>query len=146
MAIKNMTEQEQPDIEPEDTGEDVQVTRSKGRRAFRNVRRELSDEELSSPAIQRILIDDIERLEKESIKLGEFHDKFYEADKKAAVLEEKLKEKTAQEIVFGVCLTVGAASLGYAPSVWQSQPTGWISIIFGSLLIIGGVAAKVVKR
>ena len=43
MAIKNMTEQEQPDIEPEDTGEDVQVTRSKGRRVFRNVRRELSD-------------------------------------------------------------------------------------------------------
>jgi len=33
-------------------------------------------------------------------------------------------------------------SSGYAPSVWVSQPTGWIAIAFGVVIIIGGIAAK----
>ena len=137
---------ESPDVEPEDTGEGFPISSHKGRRAFTNVRRELSDEELSSPAIQRMLIDDIERLEEEKYDLSEYQEKYHEADKNAAILEEKLKSSVTQEIVFGVCLTVGAASLGYAPSVWDNQPTGWISIAFGAFLIIGGIASKVVKR
>ena len=141
-----MTYQDQPDTEPEDTGDGVPVSHSKGRRAFRNVRRELSDEELSSPAVQRMLIDDIERLEKEKYELSEYQDRYHEADKKSAILQEKVKSSVSQEIIFAVCLTVGAASLGYAPSVWSSQPTGWISIAFGVVLIVGGIASKMVKR
>lgn len=141
-----MTNQEQPYIEPEDTGEGIQVAHAKGRRAFTNVRRELSDEELLSPALQRILIDDIERLEKEKFELGEYRERFYSVDKKSAILEEKVKVSISQEVIFSVCLTVGAAALGYAPSVWASQPTGYMSIAFGIVLIIGGIASKVVKR
>ncbi len=137
---------ESPDVEPEDSGKGIPIKRLKGRRAFTNVRRELSDEELSSPAVQRMLIDDIERLEKENFDLLEYQEKFHEADKKAAILEEKLKASVTQEIAFGVCLTLGAASLAYAPSVWTNQPTGWIAIAFGAFLIIGGIASKVVKR
>jgi phosphotransacetylase len=141
-----MTNQEQADIEPEDTGEGTHVSHSKGRRAFINVRRELSDDELLSPAVQRMLIDDIERLEKEKFELSEYCEKFYEADKRSAILEEKVKSSVSQEVIFSVCLTVGSAALGYAPSVWASQPTGYISIVFGVVLIIGGIASKVVKR
>jgi hypothetical protein len=89
---------ESPDVEPEDSGEDITVRPHKGRRAFTNVRRELSDEELSSPAVQRMLIDDIERLEKEKFDLSEYQEKFHEADKNAAILEEKLKASVTQEI------------------------------------------------
>jgi hypothetical protein len=141
-----MTDQELTDIAPEDTGEDAPLSHSKGRRAFTNVRRELSDEELSSPAVQRMLIDDIERIEKEKNELSEYQVKFHEADKKSAILEEKVKSSVSQEVIFSVCLTVGSAALGYAPSVWSTQPTGWISIVFGVVLIIGGIASKVVKR
>ncbi|OHX34409.1 hypothetical protein BJL95_17220 [Methylomonas sp. LWB] len=141
-----MTNHEQPDIEPEDIGDGNEVSHGKGRRALRNIRRELSDDELSSPAVQRMLIDDLERLEKEKFELSEFRGKFYDADKKSAILEEKIKSSTSQEVIFSVCLTVGSASLGYAPSVWTTQPTGYISIAFGIILIIGGIASKVVKR
>jgi len=141
-----MVDVDNSDSEPEDTGIDVPISHSKGRRAFTNIRRELSDEELSSPAIQRVLIDDIERLENEKFELTEYRDKYYGADKKSAILEEKVKSATAQEIIFGVCLTVGAAALGYAPAVWSSQPSGWISIVFGITLIIGGIVSKLVKR
>ena len=55
-----------------------------------NVRRELSEEELSSPAVQRMLLDELDRLETEAGELKEFKefkDRFYSADKDAAVLE-----------------------------------------------------------
>jgi hypothetical protein len=142
-----MVEEENQDIAPEDTGEGTALSHSKGRRAFRKLRRELSDEELSSPAVQRLLIDDIERLEKENGKLSDYQDSYYEAEKKSAILSEKLKTSVAQEIIFGVCLTIGAALIGLAPSLWSpDKPHGWASIALGVILIIGGIASKVVKR
>ncbi|MCP5235611.1 MAG: hypothetical protein H6945_07720 [Zoogloeaceae bacterium] len=141
-----MTDNDSLDLEPEDTEGTAPLSHGKGRRAFSNIRRELSDEELSSPAVQRMLIDDNERLEKEKFDLSEYQRKFHDVDKKSAILEEKLKSSVSQEVIFSVCLTVGAAALGYAPSVWASQPSGYISIAFGVVLIIGGIASKVVKR
>lgn len=84
---------ESPDVEPEDSGKGIPIKRLKGRRAFTNVRRELSDEELSSPAVQRMLIDDIERLEKENFDLLEYQEKFHEADKKSCYLGGKTEGK-----------------------------------------------------
>jgi hypothetical protein len=142
-----MAEPENQEIAPEDTGETVQFTHVKGRKAFSKLRRELSDEELSSPAVQRLLIDDIERLEKENGKLSDYQDRYYAAETRAAVLNEKLKTNVAQDVIFGVCLTVGAALIGLAPSLWlPDKPHGWISVALGVTLVIGGIASKVVKR
>ena len=58
----------------------------KGRQALSKVRRELSEEEMSSPAVQRMLLDELERLEMEASELREFKDKFHTTDKDAAVL------------------------------------------------------------
>lgn len=134
-------------IAPEDVDEGVALSHNKGRKAFGKLRRELSDEELSSPAVQRLLLDEIERLEKDNGKLVEYQDLYHEADKKGAVLSEKLKSNIAQDVIFGVCLTIGAALLGLAPSIWSpDKPHGWISIALGVVLIVGGIASKVVKR
>lgn len=140
-----MTE-ENEDLAPEDTGEGTASSNAKGRRAFINLRRELSDEELSSPAVQRMLVDEIERIEQDNIRLSKFQDLYYEADRESAVLREKLKINLSQEVIFGVCLTVGAALISFAPLLWKHEPLGWISIALGVILIIGGVASKVVKR
>ena len=140
-----MTDIERPDEEPVKQGEAIASSPLKGRRAFTNLRRELSDEELCSPAIQRLLIDDIERLEKEKYDLMEYQNRFHDVDKKAAILGEKAKANVAADIIFGVCLTVGAAALAYAPSIWSNQPMGWITIAFGVALIFGGIASKVVR-
>lgn len=141
-----MGDNERPDQEPKEASEGTTITPQKGRRAFINLRRELSDEELASPAIQRMLIDDIERLEKEKFELSEYQEKYYEADKKAAILDEQVKKSVSQEVIFAVSLAVGAASLGYAPAVWANQPTGWIAIAFGLVLIAAGIASRMVKR
>ncbi|ASU40505.1 hypothetical protein hmeg3_20850 [Herbaspirillum sp. meg3] len=92
-----------------------------------------------------MLIDEIERLDAERSDLASFRGKFHEADKSAAILEEKFKGKISIEIIHIACITVGAAALGYAPSIWQMQPTAWMTGIFGVVLIVAGLAAKAVK-
>lgn len=140
--------QELPDIEPQEAHDGMSMVVPKGtsgRKSFAKLRRELSDEELSSPAVQRMLIDEIERLDSERSELHLFRSKFHESDKKAAVLEEKFKQKVSIELIHIACMTVGAAALGLAPSIWTTQPTAWMVVIFGTVLVIVGLVAKVIK-
>jgi len=141
-----MIEKDHPDQAPEDQLLESFIPPSKGRPSFAKVRRELSEEELSSPAVQRLLLDELERLERESARLETYQDRYYKADRLCAVYEERSRTTRVNEVLSVVCLTVGSAALGYAPSLWTSQPSGWISIVLGSALIIGGIAAKVIKR
>jgi hypothetical protein len=133
---------EHPDQEPETKAAST-MPALKGRQSLSRVRRELSEDELASPAVQRLLIEEIERLEHESIELKEYRDHFHEADKRAAILEEKSKRSIAGEIIFGTCLSAGAAALGYAPAVWKHPPTGPVAIVFGLVLIITGIISRI---
>lgn len=139
---------ELPDTEPQEISEGAPQLISKGtsgRKSFAKLRRELSDDELSSSAVQRMLIDEIERLDAERIELSSFRNRFHDSDKRAAILEERFKGKISIEIVHIACMTTGAAALGYAPSIWQAGPAGWMAAIFGVVLILAGLAAKAVK-
>lgn len=139
---------------PEDTGDGSGLPASKGKRAFQNITRELSDDDLTNPAVGKLLLNELDRLEiendelkkrleNENDKLSKYREQFQEADKKVAVLEEKGKTHLATEIISAVCFTIGAVLIGYAPVLWKSQPSGWIALAFGSILIIGGIFAKV---
>ena len=124
------------DLEPHDDGS-VQSNR-KARKALSNVRRELSEEELKSPAVQRMLLDELERLEIEVGDLRVFKDSFYSADKDAAVLRERLRASVARDSG----LAIGAAILGLAPSLWSSQPVGGIVVALGVALVVFALLAK----
>jgi hypothetical protein len=63
----------------------------------------------------------------------------------ARVLEQKSRVSTAHEVISMSCITVGGAAIGYAPSIWSSQPTGVIALVFGVVLVVGGVVAKAIK-
>ena len=106
------------DMEPREGGS-AQGNR-KGRQALSNVRRELSEEEISSPAVQRMLLDELDRLETEAGELREFKDRFYSADKDAAVLRERLRASVARDSG----LAIGAAMLGLVPSLGHSSRSG----------------------
>ena len=135
------------DLAPEDTGESsAPSSPKKGRQAFKTVTRELSEEDLANPAVQKLLLDDLDRLETENEEHKRYREKFHDADKRVAVLEEKGKTAVAIEILSGACLTIGAAALGYAKVLWSSQPSGWMALVFGFVLLISGIVAKVVKR
>ena len=142
---------------PEDIGDGSGLPTSKEKQAFQNITRELSDDDLTNPAVGKLLLDERDRLEiendelkkrleNENDKLSNYREKFHEADKKVAVLQEKNKTHLATEIISAVCFTIGAVLIGYAPVLWKSQPSGWIALALGSILIIGGIVAKVVKR
>lgn len=139
---------EAPDQEPLAPAKGPEVEQSKGRgrrKALSSARRELSEKELSSSAVQKLLLDEIDRLEDENVELSGYRGRFYEVDKKAAVLEQKGKISIAYEVISLACITIGAAALGYAPAVWANQPTGYISIAFGLVLVVCGIVAKAVK-
>ena len=138
----------QEDTAPEDPGGGTSSSTRKGRSVFRNVRRELTEDELSNPAVKRMLLGDIERLEDENSALKNFENRYHEADKETAVLKEKLKNSNSGEILSSVCLMVGSALLGLAPAVIGSSETsfGWVGLAFAVVLITGGVFSKVMKR
>ena len=98
------------------------------------------------PAVQRLLIEELERLDRQNAELQDYRVSFHKGDKRVAVLEEKIKKSLAGEIVFGVMITVGAAVIGLIPSIWSQQPAGWLLLIFSGVLILGGIASRVVQR
>ncbi len=140
---------ELPDQEPPGlpgTAEPPPVKAKTGRKAVASIRRELNDKDMTHPAVAKLLLDDVERLEEDNAELAGYRTRFHEADKKAAVFEQKLNVSRSQEIVFGICTTLGGAALGFAPSVWsEASSTGPIVLAAGVILIICGVIAKAVK-
>jgi hypothetical protein len=138
-----------PDVEPEEPrNREPGAPAVKGtsrRRSFKNLRREMVDEELSSPAVQRMLIDDIERLEDECEELRVCQQKFHDSDKRCGVLEEKFRSKISLEIMHVTCFLISGSVIGYAASNWTSQPVATLALILGGILAIAGVVAKMIK-
>ena len=141
--------QNSPDTEPEEGAAPETAEAKKGtsgRRSFQNLRRELTDEELSSPAVQRMLLDEIERLDSECGDVRTLREKFHISDKKVGILEERFKTKVAIEIIHVACISLAGAALGYAASNWATQHTvSIIALVFGGVLLVAGLAAKVIK-
>lgn len=117
----------------------------KPRRAFSNIGRELSDEELKSPAVQKLLLDSLDQLENINFKLEIFEEKFHIVDKEKAILEEKLINIKSSEILYSFTLTIGAALIGMSNSS-ESRSYFWIFISSGVLLILGGLLSKFVRK
>jgi hypothetical protein len=118
-----------------------------GRRpAFREIKRQLSEEDLSSPGVQKLLLDDLERAETECEILQGYIERYHEADKRSAVFEERIRSVTAIDIMFGVGVGLGGTIMGLSPTFWADQPKGLIVLIIGGLLVVGASIARVVKR
>lgn len=107
---------------------------------YANVQRELSEDELNSSAVQKLLINDHDRLTKEVDRLSVFVDKYHNRDKEAAILEEQLKKSKRSDILYTVCETFGSAIAGCSTAIWSEK--GWILLILGLLLVLGGLFYK----
>jgi hypothetical protein len=116
------------------------------RQAFRDIRRQLQETELANPGVQRLLLEDLERAEGQCDILQGYVTRYHEADKRSAILEEKLRTQTAIEIFFGVGLGVGCMMLGLVPSIWDATFKGPVFLITGIMLVVGAVGARVIKR
>ena len=127
-------------------GEERLRRSGKGRQAFKKLRRELSEEELSNPGTLRMILDQHDQLVEENDDLREIRERFHVCDKDAAVLRERLKKSNAQDIVLGATLVGGSLVLGHLPSLWSTQPTGWVALVVGTILVVGSVGARLVLR
>jgi len=112
---------------------------------YSRINREISESDLESPAVQRILLGEVDKLQSKVDDLQNFKSNYHESDKKCAILEEKVKSMNSGEILYSICLTMGSILIGLSTAIW-STGHGWISIVLGGLLIISGIASKVVKK
>ena len=111
---------------------------------YEKVERRLSEEEMHSSAVQKLLLSENSKKDREIEKLNELVEKYHQRDKEAAVLEEKLKSSTRSEVLYTVCETGGSALAGVSGLFWDNQ--GWIFLAIGILFIIGGLLFKFWKR
>ena len=126
---------------------DTEVPSSGRRAAFRDVRRQLTDEDLSAPGAQKLLLEMLEQAEEERESLRGFVVRYHESDKKAAILAEKLLTHTAIAGVCGAGVGRGGAILGLSPVLGQDKPTyGIITAVVGLALFLGAIAGRIVKK
>lgn len=115
------------------------------REAFRDVRRQLTNEDLANPGVQKLVLEDLERAEAQCEILQGYVERFHDANTRAAIAEEKLKGSTALEIMFGVGVGLGGAIIALAPLFWNEQPKGYLALIIGFLMVIGATFGRVRK-
>ena len=131
---------------PMPSAEPVPLT---GRRpALRNLAREMTDEELSNSGVVKLMLDELEQSVQECADLRAYVEKFHDADKRAAILEERVRPATAIEVAFGVGVGLGGAVLGLAPFFWdKNRPhEAVVVVIVGMILMVGATTVRVIKR
>ena len=132
--------------QPDEVGaRPVDAPLPKSRKALARVQRELSQEDLATPGVQKMLIEELERAEEENNELKMFRDKFYTSDKELAVTKQKLKGWTAMEIISTACIAAGAAAFAYAPEASMTKYGGWVAAAFGFVLTGIGIIAKAIR-
>jgi hypothetical protein len=144
-----MTGQDDDTVEPQDVpatglGEHTPQIKRR-RRSFGNVRRELNEDELDTSGVQKMLLDELDRLESAELDLKSTSEKYHEANTKLAVATEKLKTHNAFDIMSTGTVAVGSLLFGAAFN-WQNDTTlFWILSVLGIFLVIVGVIAKVIR-
>ncbi|TAA42543.1 hypothetical protein [Pseudoxanthomonas winnipegensis] len=134
------------DGEPFPSGPEVPHPGNKalGRASLHALDRNVSQKESSSPAIRKMLQDDVDRLEAEKAELIVFRTAFYKADKDAEVLRTRLTSSIGLEVLTTGCATVGGALIGWAPSLAKDQ--SGTAILLSAVAVVLLVAAVVAKK
>jgi hypothetical protein len=141
--LENMpTDQQQPD---ETGAKTVALDLPKVRKALSRMSRELTEPELRSTGVHKMLVEELERAEAEIGDLKKFRQQFHSADKELAVATHRLRNWGSMDVMSTGCIAVGAAALVYAPEAWKCQPNGWIAVVFGAVLTLTGIVAKAIR-
>ena len=122
------------------------VPPSGGRKAFRDIRRQLSDDDLTSPGVQKLILDELERTETDCDALRGYVERYHEADKRAAILESRLVTQTALEILFAVGIAAGGILIGLAQPLWAQGALGQIVLGIGAILVVSSAVARIIRR
>ena len=111
-------------------------------------RRNLTDDELSTPAVRRFLIAEVERLDQQCAETQGIVTEYHEQRITIAKLQESAKPTRWVEILSSVCLAVGAAGLGAATNyltIKNGTPVGIVISCLSTIMLFFGIAPKVWK-
>lgn len=113
--------------------------KARQRTYLQSVGRDLTQKEIAQTGVQKLFLAEIERLDGENANLRDFRDRFYEADKKVAILEaEKTANRSADKLA-NICLAVGAAGLSTAPFyIPLAKSVGWMMAVLALALFGAG--------
>jgi hypothetical protein len=112
---------------------------------FRNVTHTLSDAELTNAAVIKLIIDRMHTAESQRDGFKRYTDLYHATDKEVGILKEKLKTDLANEIMFGVGLTMGGAAVGLVPYFWDKDKGNLGVIICVGVAVvctIGSIVAR----
>jgi hypothetical protein len=124
------------------------------RQAFDDVLTPLTPQELSSPGTQKIILYMLQQAQSENDQLEGYRERFNDADKRAAILEEQLKAERKTSVTVEIII-IGGTTLGgavfaagfYFLGKTPPEPgAADLSFIVGLLMIAGAIAARVAKR
>jgi len=114
-----------------------------GRIAFRSITRTLSDQELASPGVLKLILEMLETADRERDEFKAYLPLYFDADKRASILAERLDNDRTNEILSGVLLAGGGALIGLAPFFWDpNNLRGEITLAVGAIFIIGAAVAR----
>ncbi|MCX6995687.1 MAG: hypothetical protein NTV49_01035 [Kiritimatiellaeota bacterium] len=127
--------------------EEKPVSTSGKMTSFTGIRRQLTDDELKSPAVQKLLLDMLEDAARDRDEYKTFVQSFHEADKRASVLAERLNADRSVEVFFGAGMGIGGVLCGFAPVFWAiSSSYGIMCLVVGASLMATACIGRLVKR
>ena len=104
------------------------------RRVFSEIHRVIDPVDLKNPGVQKLLLEMLEQAESEREECRAYVDRFHQADKRSAILEEKQRTFWAIEAFFAIGVSIGSILLANG------------NIILGLCLIILSILARIIKR
>ena len=134
-------QQNAPDVAPQPA---LSVASSGRRQVFRDLKRSLTEEELSNPGTQKLILEMLANAEDDRDEYRSYVSRFYGADKQVAILGEQLRANKLNEIMFLVGFGVGCAIIGLAPYLWNPATMyGQFCLAVGAVLAAGFTFARV---
>jgi hypothetical protein len=118
--------------------------------AFKDLKRQLTPDELSNTGTQKLILDALICAEEErndlKAELKIIVSKYHDADKLASVLDQKLKTNKANEVLFGVLVGFGCGCIGLAPFFWDNKVQGIIALTLGVVATVIGTLCRIFNK
>lgn len=125
----------------------------KSARPIFGLRRDLTQEHLKEEGTQRMILGDLDRLERENEELRDFRERYHAADKSSEVANTKLTalknrwtDLSGQSILSSVCFTTGGAVLSFSAAVYSNKPLFFCSLIIAAATIITAAIAQFISN
>jgi hypothetical protein len=148
VAARLSATDEQGSIPSPSEEDDAAPPKESPRGFLQTSRRELTEEELSTPAARRFLIFEIERLDKECVDHRQYIEQYHDQRVIIATLEEKIHRSRWSEVLSTLCISAGSVGVGAVPSYLTApnmQSYGYVILGVSSILILAGVASRIWK-